>query len=120
MGEKVNLIGINILIEESEVEAKSAGGIIMPEETKKTGDLVVGTVIQKGPGFLIPSQKQGNDIESILEGDGQMKMSFIPLDIEEGDKVYFKRHAADNIMLNGKDYLVIPYTAIKVFIRKIN
>ena len=44
-------------------------------------------------------------------------MSFISLDINEGDMVYFPKQAASAVRLDGVNYVIVPYPAIKMFTR---
>lgn len=114
----VNLIGYNVLLEEAELENKSSGGIIIPDTHKEEQDLICGKVIRTGPGFLIP-QTAEHDVSTVLGESSslQVKAQFIPLDVKEGDMVYYNKGAGEEIMLNGKIYVILPYPMIKLFIR---
>ena len=116
----VNLTGYNVLVEEIQPEEKSQAGIIIPEScAKKHNTLKCGKVIKTGPGFLIPSHVDNdNDLGSInLYGKNKMKAQFIPLDIHEGDIIYYDNGVSKQLMLNGKIYMIVSYNNINVFIR---
>ena len=115
MKKEIHLVGCNILVEKSKDEQKSAAGLILHESHEQT--LVCGRVIQTGPGFLLPVvTDDSNDINSIISGKTE-KPNYIPLDVMEGDTVYYHKNTGDDIYLNGKNYSIIAYPAIKLFLR---
>lgn len=112
----VHLVGINVLTERLTNDSVS-GGIILPEQTNK---LEKGRVVKKGPGFLVPfpaENAQFEDIAAII-GETKDKAKFIPLDIEVNDIVYFVKEAGESVFINQRQYVIVPYIAIKLFIRK--
>ena len=115
----VHLVGANVLVEELEGDEKSSGGIIIPDKSAKS-DLLLGRVVQKGPGFLIPATEKAekDDLHAILNGKSEERPIFIPLDLQEGDVVYFPKEVGDEIFLDGKSYKVVPYPAMRLFIRE--
>lgn len=116
---KIYLTGINILIEKIDKEMKSKSGLVMPESKD---NLVCGRVVQIGPGFLLPqitNDPAMDDLANIL-GESNTKPKFIPLDIKENDVVYYHKDAGEEIYLNGKLYVILPYVAIKLFTRDDN
>jgi co-chaperonin GroES (HSP10) len=114
---KVNLTGINVLIEKIENQEKSSGGIILPEDNKSGQTLDFGKVIDKGPGFLTPhASTVDSEVDRLIKGEESIPQ-YIPLDIENGDKVYYEKSHAEDIFLEGKRYIIIPYVAIKLYIR---
>lgn len=77
-----------------------------------------GRIVKKGPGFLVPnSQAIVSEMDSLISGSDTVKPLFVPMDVEEGDHVYYQKDAGDPIILDGKDYLIIPYMAIRLFIK---
>jgi chaperonin GroES len=119
MGKQIHLVGYNVLIEREELEKTSSSGLVIPETAERKEKLACGKVVQKGPGFLIPNViGQESDLDVVLERE-TVKHKFIPLDVQERDIVYYNKEAGEEIRLNGKDYVIVPYPAIRLFIRSI-
>ena len=117
MKKTVHVVGFNVLLKKIDSEGKSSAGIILPDNAKENL-LHCGLVIQKGPGFLMPDMTESKDeIRSIIEGSTEPKATFIPLDIEEGDTAFYPKDAGNEILLEGNQYVIVPYPAIKLFIR---
>ena len=81
--------------------------------------LLCGRVIKKGPGFLVPNnQMTFNDIDSLIAGTDSVKPMFVPMDVEEGDFIYYHKDGGEDIFLDGRHYVVVQYTSVRLFVRK--
>ena len=87
-----------VVIERSEAEGKTAGGILLPDTAKDKPKQ--GTVIAVGPG-------------KILE-NGEVK----GLEVKKGDRVLFGGYAGSEVNVDGKDYLVMSESEILAVIGK--
>jgi chaperonin GroES len=76
-----------ILVKRLESEAKTKGGIIIPDTAKEKPQEAL--VIAVGPGKV-------ND-------DGKVT----PLEVKKGDKVLFGKYSGSEITLDGEDHLII-------------
>ena len=76
-----------VLVERTEEENRTKGGIIIPDTTKEKP--AQGKVISVGPG-------------RVLE-DGSYKK----LDVKAGDKVLFGKYAGTEVKVDGKDLLIM-------------
>ncbi len=81
-----------VVIERSDAETKSAGGILIPDTAKEKP--MRGTVIAVGPGRVLDS--------------GEVK----PLEVKKGDKVLFGGYAGSEVKLDGKNYLIVNESEI--------
>ena len=81
-----------VVVERSDAETKSAGGILIPDSAKEKP--MRGTVIAVGPGRVLDS--------------GEVKA----LDVKKGDKVIFGGYAGSEVKLDGKDYLIVNESEI--------
>ena len=81
-----------VVVERMEAEAKSSGGIVIPDTAKEKP--LRGTVIAVGPGRVLDS--------------GEVKT----LDVKKGDKVLFGGYAGSEVKLDGKDYLIVNESEI--------
>ena len=84
---KIRPLADRVVIEPSEIETKTAGGIVIPDSADKDKP-IRGTVIAIGTGRYI---------------DGALQ----PLQVKVGEKVLFGKYAGTNIKLADKEYLVM-------------
>lgn len=85
-------LGSRILVEPSEAEEKSAGGIILPEAAQQKPR--EGKVIALGPGRLLDS------------GERQ------PMSVEEGDIVIYMSYGGTEIKYDEKEYLLVDEDSV--------
>ncbi len=76
-----------ILVERIEAEAKTAGGIIIPDTAKEKPQ--EGLVISVGNGAI--------------NEDGDVR----PLDVKAGDRILFGKWSGTEVKLDGKDLLIM-------------
>jgi chaperonin GroES len=76
-----------VVIKRVEAEAKSAGGIIIPDTVKEKPQ--EGEVVAVGPG--------GRDESGKL----------IPIDLAAGDRVLFGKWSGNEVKIDGVDYLIM-------------
>lgn len=87
-----------VVVERSEAEEKTAGGIVLPDTAKDKPKQ--GTVVAVGPGRVLDS--------------GEVK----PLEVKKGDRVLFGGFAGTEVKLEGKEYLVLGESEILAVITK--
>ena len=80
-------LGDRVLVEPLEPEAKSAGGIFLPEAAQEAPR--AGKVIAVGPG------RRSDDGELIAVG------------VKVGDIVMYTKYGGNEIKIEGKDYLLL-------------
>lgn len=80
-------LGNRVVVEPTEQEEVTAGGIVLPETAKEKPQK--GTVLAIGPGER--------------DEDGKR----IPLDVKEGDTVLFAKYSGTEIKLEGKKLLIL-------------
>jgi chaperonin GroES len=83
-------LGNRVVIEASESEEMTAGGIILPETAKEKPQQ--GLVVAVGPG---ERDEEGERIE---------------MDVKVGDKVLFAKYAGTELKLDGKKLLILRET----------
>ena len=82
-----------VIIKPKEVEETTKSGIVLPDTMDK-GKPEQGEVVAVGPGKLNES--------------GQRQ----PMSVKEGDKVLFRQYQADEMSVDGQDYLIISDESI--------
>ena len=84
---KVRPLHDRILVHRLDAEAKSTGGIIIPDTAKEKP--MQGKIVAVGPGTL-------ND-----NGDR------VPLEVKKGDTVLYGKYAGTEVTVDSKDYLIL-------------
>ena len=84
---KLKPLGNRVVVEPSEQEEITAGGIVLPETAKEKPQK--GAVLSVGPG----------------ERDDEGK--YIPMDVKVGDNVLFAKYSGTEIKLDGKKLLIL-------------
>jgi chaperonin GroES len=84
---KIRPLNDRLLVKRLEEEAKTAGGIIIPDTAKEKP--AEGRVVSVGPGKL-------ND-----------KGERVALQVKEGDRVLFSKYGGTDVKLDGDDYLIM-------------
>ena len=87
-----------VLIERMDEAAEMAGDIVIPEIAQTKSNK--GRVVACGEGRIV--------------GD-----KLVPMDLAEGDLVLFSKYGAEEVKLDGKDYLLLRYDEIKLKQRRI-
>ncbi len=84
---KIRPLNDRLLVKRLEEEAKTAGGIIIPDTAKEKP--AEGRVVSVGPGKL-------ND-----------KGERVALQVKEGDRILFSKYGGTDVKLDGDDYLIM-------------
>jgi chaperonin GroES len=84
---KIRPLHDRILVKRIEGEAKSKGGIIIPDTAKEKPQEGRVTAVGKGK----------------LSDDGDLR----PLDVQKGDRILFSKYAGSEIKLDGEEHLII-------------
>ncbi len=95
---KIRPLGDKVLVERVEAEAKTAGGIVLPDTAKEKP--------QRGK---IVSVGEGKMLENGTRKEVQVK---------KGDTVLFTSYAGTEIKIDGKEYLIMDESDIMAVIEK--
>ena len=87
-----------VVVERSEAEEKTAGGIVLPDTAKDKPKQ--GTVVSVGAGRILDN--------------GEVK----PLEVKKGDRVYFTAYAGSEVKVGAKEYLVLSENEILAIVEK--
>lgn len=94
---KVHPLEDRVLIEPLSKEAKTKGGIVLPETADERPEQ--GTVIEVGPGKLLKDGKRA------------------AMPVKKGDVVLFTKYGPDEIKIEGKEYLVAKADSILAIVK---
>jgi chaperonin GroES len=95
---KLRPLGDRIVIEQSEAEEKTAGGIILPDTAKEKPQ--IGKILAVGPGKLLDDGKRA-------------KMS-----VKKNDEVIYARYIGSEIEIDGEKFVVLHESDILGIIEK--
>jgi chaperonin GroES len=95
---KIRPLSDKVLVERVEAEAKTAGGIVLPDTAKEKPQK--GKIVAVGEGKLLE--------------DGTRKK----VQVKKGDLVLFTSYAGTEIKVDGKEYLIMDETDIMAVIEK--
>jgi len=87
MALKIRPLHDRIIVKQLDEEAKTAGGIIIPDSAKEKPHQ--GKVMAVGKGKLLE--------------DGSIR----PLDLKVGDKVLFEKFAGSSVKIGGDEYMIM-------------
>lgn len=85
-------LGDKVVVEPSEGETTSPGGIILPETAKKKPQ--EGLVIAVGPGKVLDDGSRGE------------------MAVKVGDKVIYSKYGGTEVTVDGKDYVILDQDSI--------
>ena len=95
---KIRPLGDKVLVERVEAEAKTAGGIVLPDTAKEKPQR--GKVVSVGAGKMLEN--------------GTRK----EVQVKKGDTVLFTSYAGTEIKIDGKEYLIMDESDIMAVIEK--
>jgi chaperonin GroES len=84
---KIRPLRDRIIVERVEEEAKTAGGLIIPDSAKEKPQQGIVKAVGKGK----------------VTEDGKV----LPMDINVGDRVLFGKYAGSEIKIDGKEYQIM-------------
>lgn len=89
---KVRPLADRVLVEVLEAEAKTKGGIILPDTAKE--EKTEGKVIAVGAGKMLESGKVQ------------------PIEVKKGDRVLFGKYSGDDLVINGTKHKIVKESEI--------
>ena len=95
---KIRPLSDKVLVERVEAEAKTAGGIVLPDTAKEKPQK--GKIVGVGEGKLLE--------------DGTRR----PVQVKKGDLVLFTSYAGTEIKVDAKEYLIMDESDIMAVIEK--
>ncbi|WP_022834489.1 co-chaperone GroES [Salisaeta longa] len=113
MGELL-VVGDRILIQPSDGEEQTSGGLVLPETVALQDNVRSGYVVKTGPGYLMPNPEYTED--DSWKPDGSM-VRYLPLQAEPGDYAFFLRDKAIELRYNDQEYLIVSHGAVLALVR---
>jgi chaperonin GroES len=95
---KIRPLGDKVLVERVEAEAKTAGGIVLPDTAKE--------------------KPQRGKVVSVGEGKTLENGTRKAVQVQKGDLVLFTSYAGTEVKIDGKEYLIMDESDIMAVIEK--
>jgi len=95
---KIRPLEDRVVVEPSEAEERTAGGIVLPDTAKEKP--MLGVVIACGPGKLTDAGERAK------------------MEVKKGDKVLYGKYSGSDIQVDGKDLLIMRESDILAVMKK--
>jgi len=92
-----------IVLEMSESDEYSAGGIIIPDAAKEMPEQ--GRVIAVGVGKFVEEEKKGKT-------KGEKNKKFVKTTVKPGDLIFYERYATRKFHVDFKEVVMVPESAV--------
>lgn len=112
--ENIVIIGDRILIKPLEASNKTGSGLYLPPSVKERDAVHTGLVVKVGPGYPIPVSKDPDDL---FKNESQDPISYVPLQVKEGDEALYLHAGGYEIEINDERYVVVGQNAILLVLR---
>ncbi|MDR2120757.1 MAG: co-chaperone GroES family protein [Tannerella sp.] len=110
---KFFMIGDKVLIKPKYPNSQTKSGLYLPPAVREREKLQSGYVIKTGPGYPLPAQTEESEAWK-KKGDA---VHYIPLQARKGDLAVYLQDAAYEIRFDDENYMIVPHSAILMFIR---
>ena len=91
-------LGDRIIVQATEAEEKTAGGIILPDAAKEKP--TKGRVISVGPGKLLDNGKT------------------VPMEVKKGDEIYYGRYGGTEVKVGSEEYVILRQDDVLSIVEK--
>lgn len=108
------VIGDRILIKPLEAANKTGSGLYLPPSVKEHDAVHTGLVVKVGPGYPIPANQ---DPDAVFRGDAEPAVSYVPLQVKEGDEALYLHANATEIEVGGERYVIIGQNSVMLVVR---
>lgn len=113
MSKIIEPVGDKVLIELEKGHGKTHSGLYLPQGIQEKDMAQLGRIIKVGPGYPVPDPGS-------IEQEPWSKTSkhkYFPLQVKEGDQCIFLKSQGVDITFEGKNYIVVPQSAILILLR---
>ena len=111
--DKFIMIGDKVLVKPTNPQSQTKSGLYLPP-TVQQDKIQSGYIIQVGPGFPLPSQKEEHEVWERKEDEA---VHYLPLQAHEGDLAIYLQNATYEVKFNDEKFLIVPHSAILMLLR---
>ena len=110
--DKFLMIGDKVLVKPTNPQGKTKSGLLLPPTVQEGERLQTGYVIKAGPGIPVPVNS-----DEYEDWKKKEKVSYMPLQVKEGDLAIYLQNAGFEILINDEKFLILPHSSILMLIR---
>jgi co-chaperonin GroES (HSP10) len=110
---KLVIVGDRLLIKPKKASERTKSGLLLPPGVQEKEQIQSGYVMKTGPGYPIPVS---NDDEPWKTPE--QRISYVPLQAQEGDLAIFLQKGAYEIMYQDEKYFIVSQAAILMLERE--
>ncbi len=107
------IVGDRVLIAPDSGEKQTETGLVLPASVADRQEVRFGRVEKVGPGYVMPNPDYTGEPWA-AERDS---IRYLPLQARPGDQAFFVKKEAIEIRFEGRDYLIVPHSAILALVR---
>ena len=111
---KFFMVGDKVLIKPKNPQNQTSTGLYLPPTVQQNEKIQSGYVIKVGPGYPLPSLVDEGEVWKKKKDEN---VQYLPLQAREGDLAVYLQSASFEIKFNNEVYMIIPHSAILMFIR---
>jgi co-chaperonin GroES (HSP10) len=108
------IVGDRVLISSEEGEQQTESGLVLPASVAERQNVRSGRIERVGPGYIMPNPDYTGEPWTA----DRDSVRYLPLQARPGDFAFFIRKEAIEIKFEGKDYLIVPHSAILALVRR--
>lgn len=108
------IVGDRVLVSPDEGEQQTESGLVLPASVAERQNVRSGRVEKVGPGYIMPNPDYTGEPWT-SERDS---VRYLPLQARPGDYAFFLRKEAIDMKFEGKEYLILPHSAILALVRR--
>jgi co-chaperonin GroES (HSP10) len=112
---EIIVVGDRLLLSVDDSDNRTEFGLYLPPGVKEKEKVRGGYVVKVGPGYPMPDPNSGNDEPWSARPQNMIK--YIPLQARVGDYAIYLSNSAVEIEYDSKHFVVVPQSAILVFMR---
>lgn len=112
---QIVVVGDRILLSVDKNETRTEFGLYLPPGVKEKEKVRGGYVVKVGPGYPMPDP--GSIDDEPWSSSPKSEIKYMPLQAQVGDYALYLGNSAVEIDFEGKEYVVVPQSAILVLIR---
>jgi co-chaperonin GroES (HSP10) len=112
--DKFYMVGDKVLIKPKNPQNQTSTGLYLPPTVQQSEKIQSGYIIKAGPGYPLPSLA---DEAEVWKKKKDENVQYVPLQAHEGDLAVYLQSAAFEIKFNNEVYMIVPHSAILMFIR---
>ena len=95
---KIKPLDDRVLVKQSEAEAKTAGGIVLPDSAQEKPQR--GKVVATGPGKLLDSGERGE------------------MSVKKGDVIFYGKYAGSEVEIDSEKFVILRESDILAIVEK--